>query len=149
MFLCWDYLFNCQNILGGLFWYSGILINYEFNDEMVVIKLKCFDEIVLCWIDNLLYRVFNCLFYVGYQSLCYLYRYLGVFFIRFFFNDVWYVIQKRVYWKCSLILNVEIELKLSLLRKDVLMFNDSILLFWGCFESRIIKFYYDDQYGFV
>lgn len=96
---------------------------------MVAIKSKCFDETVLCRIDNSLYRVSNCPFHAGDQSLCHSHRYPGVFLIRFFLNDARHATQKRAHRKCSLILNAEIELKSSLLRKDALMLNDSILLF--------------------
>lgn len=111
---------------------------------MVAIKSKCFDETVLCRIDNSLYRVSNCPFHAGDQSLCHSHRYPGVFLIRFFLNDARHATQKRAHRKCSLILNAEIELKSSLLRKDALMLNDSILLFWGCLESRTIKPHHDD-----
>lgn len=141
---CWDHLPNRQNISGGPSWYSGILTNYEFNDEMVAIKSKCFDETVLCRIDNSLYRVSNCPFHAGDQSLRHSHRYPGVFLIRFFLNDERHATQKRTRRKCSLILNAEIELKPSLLRKDALMLNGSILLFWGCLESKTIKLHQDD-----
>ena len=62
----------------------GILTNYEYNDEMVAIKSKCFDETVLCRIDNLLSRVSNCPFQAEDQCMRHSHRYPGVFLIRFF-----------------------------------------------------------------
>lgn len=52
--------------------------------------------------------------------------------------------RKELTGSAALILNAEIELKSSLLRKDALMLNDSILLFWGCLESKTIKPHHDD-----
>lgn len=92
---------------------------------MVAIKSKCFDETVLCRIDNSLYRVSNCPFHAGDQSLCHSHRYPGVFLIRFFLNDARHATQKRAHRKCSLILNAEIELKSSLLRKDACLMTAS------------------------
>lgn len=51
---------------------------------MVAIKSKCFDDIVLFRIDNLLYRVSNCPFHAGDQSLLHSRRYPGVFLVGVF-----------------------------------------------------------------